>query len=107
MFLSPEAVEVLAVLGGVVVVFAAASASGPAAEPTRSLIKNVGKVLKQGLGGWDWDGVGLAVGVGNTDQDEWDEICTDAGLEFVMLGGKESSARNEFGGKSINCPHFL
>ncbi|KAH6893029.1 hypothetical protein B0T10DRAFT_264325 [Thelonectria olida] len=100
MFLSPEAVEVLAVLGGVVVVFTAASASGPAAEATRSLIQNVGKVVKQGLGGWEWDGVGLAVGVGNTDQEEWDEICADAGLEFVMLGGKESSARNEFGEKT-------
>ncbi|KAI5461680.1 hypothetical protein BGZ63DRAFT_240729 [Mariannaea sp. PMI_226] len=99
-FLSPEAVEVLAVLGGVVVVFTAGPASGPAAESTRSLISHVGKVVKQGLGGWDWDGVVLAVGVGDGDEDEWDEICAEAGLEFVLLRSKETSGRNEFGEKT-------
>ncbi|KAH8733963.1 hypothetical protein BGZ61DRAFT_445602 [Ilyonectria robusta] len=99
-FLSPEAVEVLAVLGAVVVVFKAGPATGIAAEPTRSLIQHVGKVVKEGLGGWDWEGVGLAVGVGEGDQEEWDEVCAEAGLEFVMVGSKESSGRNEFGEKT-------
>ncbi|KAK7413743.1 hypothetical protein QQX98_007386 [Neonectria punicea] len=100
-FLSPEAVEVLAVLGGVVVVFNAPG-TGSAAEPTRSLIRNVGKVVKEGLGGWDWDGVGLVigVGVGEGDEDEWDEICAEAGLEFVKVGDKETSGLNEFGEKT-------
>ncbi|KAF7547130.1 hypothetical protein G7Z17_g7942 [Cylindrodendrum hubeiense] len=99
-FLSPEAVEVLAVLGGVVVVFNAGPATGSAAEPTRSLIQNVGKVVKQGLGGWDWEGVGLAIGVGEGNEEDWDEVCAEAGLEFVLVGGKESAGRNEYGEKT-------
>ncbi|KAH7165670.1 hypothetical protein EDB81DRAFT_780059 [Dactylonectria macrodidyma] len=99
-FLSPEAVEVLAVLGAVVVVFNVKQVSGAVAESTRSLIQNVGKVIKEGLGGWDWEGVGLAVGIGDGYEEEWDEVCAEAGLEFVAMGSKESSGRNEFGEKT-------
>ncbi|KAM0421510.1 hypothetical protein ACHAPT_010684 [Fusarium lateritium] len=100
-FLSPEAVEVLAVLGGLVVIFTAGPVSTDKEHPGRSLIEHVGKVLKQGLGGWDWDGVGLAVGVGGEGSEEdWDEICAEAGLEFVSIGGKGDTGRNEFGEKT-------
>ncbi|KAM5344774.1 hypothetical protein ACJ41O_010636 [Fusarium nematophilum] len=99
-FLSPEAVEVLAVLGGLVVVFTAGRPSAGGA-PAKDLVQQVGKVVKQGLGGWEWDGVGLAVGVGGEgNEEEWDEICAEAGLEFVSVGGKADTGRNEFGGFS-------
>lgn len=98
-FLSPEAAEVLAVLGGIAIVFDCTP--GSSAEQTRSLIQEVGRVVKKGLGGWDWDGVGLAVGVGSGDvEEEWDELCAEAGLEFVLVGGKDDKGRNEFGGLS-------
>ncbi|KAM5379492.1 hypothetical protein ACJZ2D_004000 [Fusarium nematophilum] len=99
-FLSPEAVEVLAVLGGLVVVFTAGRPSAGGA-PAKDLVQQVGKVVKQGLGGWEWDGVGLAVGVGGEgNEEEWDEICAEAGLEFVSVGGKADTGRNEFGEKT-------
>ncbi|KAG6015929.1 hypothetical protein E4U41_004543, partial [Claviceps citrina] len=142
-FLSDEAREVLAVLGGVVLVFAlpgqgqgqgqgqgagggasasaSASASAAGEEVLRDLIGQVGRVVNEGLGGWEWDGVRLAVGVGVADADanadadadanadadadadadaeEWDELCAEAGMEFVRLGGSRTQAgRNEFGG---------
>jgi hypothetical protein len=99
-FLSDEAGEVLAVLGGIVLVFALPAASSDAAAKTRDLIRQVGRVVKDGLGGWAWDGVGLAVGVGEGNADEWDDLSADAGLEFVQVqhnGGKDQG-RNEFGG---------
>ncbi|KAK3501746.1 alpha and gamma adaptin binding protein p34-domain-containing protein [Neurospora crassa] len=81
-FLSEEAKEVLGVLGGVVCVFeiplssgSSISSSGGEAdakvkaaqkEKTKELIKGVGKVVREGLGGWEWEGVGLAVGVTTT-----------------------------------------
>ncbi|KAK1253313.1 hypothetical protein MKX07_001390 [Trichoderma sp. CBMAI-0711] len=101
-FLSDEAREVLAVLGGLVLVFAIPSAS-PAAltadNQLPSLIRHVGSVLQKGLGGWDWDGVRLAVGIGEGDADAWDELCSEFGMEFVQLksGQKE---KNEFGEKT-------
>jgi hypothetical protein len=58
----------------------------------------VGQVVKKGLGGWEWDGVGLAVGVGEGITEEWDEVCAEAGLEFVHVTGKAQTGRNEFGG---------
>ncbi|RBR14540.1 hypothetical protein FVER53590_06688 [Fusarium verticillioides] len=98
-FLSPEAAEVLAVLGGVVVVFTAGPISSSKDHPAKELVEHVGKVLRKGLGGWEWDGVGLAIGVGGDgNEEEWDEICAEAGLEFVSLGGKGDTGRNEFGG---------
>ncbi|OIW30316.1 hypothetical protein CONLIGDRAFT_363689 [Coniochaeta ligniaria NRRL 30616] len=129
-FLSAEAREVLDVLGGVVVIFAlpragagggegrggvegeaGAGGSGvrqppSGGEETRELIRHVGRVVREGLGGWEWDGVGLAVGVGDVDfggdglevLDEWEDACAEWGLEFVHVPVKEDKARgkNEF-----------
>ncbi|KFH41448.1 hypothetical protein ACRE_078420 [Hapsidospora chrysogenum ATCC 11550] len=98
-FLSDEAKEVLAVLGGLVLVFPVL----PAHDRTRELIREVGRVARDGLGGWEWDGVGLAVGVGEgaAAAEEWDELCAEAGLEFVQLTGKDDDGRrNEFGEKT-------
>ncbi|TFB04604.1 hypothetical protein CCMA1212_004081 [Trichoderma ghanense] len=101
-FLSEEAREVLAVLGGLVLVFAIPSAS-PAAltadNDLPSLIRHVGSVLQKGLGGWDWDGVRLAVGIGEGDADEWDELCSEFGMEFVQLKSGQTE-KNEFGEKT-------
>ncbi|KAL2207937.1 hypothetical protein CC79DRAFT_1368792 [Sarocladium strictum] len=100
-FLTEEAREVLAVLGGLVLVFALPSATSTASgERTRELVKHVGQVVKKGLGGWEWDGVGLAVAVGEGATEEWDEACAEAGLEFVQVTGKAQTGRNEFGEKS-------
>ncbi|KAJ6779740.1 hypothetical protein PWT90_02083 [Aphanocladium album] len=105
-FLSDEASEVLTVLGGLVLVFSIPSAAADA-EATRQLINHVGKVVHDGLGGWEWDGVKLAVGVGSSsgsgdddaDIDEWDELCAEAGLEFVQVGGDDNKLQ-QFGEKS-------
>ncbi|EQB43891.1 hypothetical protein CGLO_17408 [Colletotrichum gloeosporioides Cg-14] len=132
-FLSPEAKEVLSVLGGLAVVFAlppppsstttaappsssspppAAAAAAPPAPPptadeTRALISEVGKVVREGLGGWAWDGVGLGIGVGEGDAEEWEELCAEWGLEFVQVrGGKKDDGRNEFGEK-MGIPRVL
>lgn len=102
-FLSPEAKEVLEVLGGVVVVFPVSASTS--SSQNKDLIREVGRVVKEGLGGWEWDGVGLGVGIGEVphldDLDMWDELCGDAGLEFVHVGSSTtpSDAKNEFGGK--------
>ncbi|CAH0020976.1 unnamed protein product [Clonostachys rhizophaga] len=101
-FLSPEAREVLTVLGGLVLVFPLSSATAAGTQPTRDVIRQVGRVVKEGLGGWEWDGVGLAVGVGEGETDEWDELCAEAGLEFVQVtGSSRDQGRNEFGGKFL------
>ncbi|KAL6700796.1 hypothetical protein J3F84DRAFT_359259 [Trichoderma pleuroticola] len=101
-FLSEEAREVLAVLGGLVLVFAIPNAK-PATlsgdNDTPSLIRHVGSVVQKGLGGWEWDGVRLAVGIGEGDADEWDELCAEAGLEFVQLKSGQKD-KNEFGEKT-------
>ncbi|KAL7945399.1 hypothetical protein V8C42DRAFT_323026 [Trichoderma barbatum] len=101
-FLSEEAREVLAVLGGLVLVFAIPNAK-PAAltaeNDTSSVIRHVGSVVQKGLGGWEWDGVRLAVGIGEGDADEWDELCAEAGLEFVQLKSGQKD-KNEFGEKT-------
>ncbi|KKP05243.1 hypothetical protein THAR02_02633 [Trichoderma harzianum] len=102
-FLSEEAREVLAVLGGLVLVFAIPNAK-PATltgeNDTPSLIRYVGSVVQKGLGGWEWDGVRLAVGIGEGDDaDEWDELCAEAGLEFVQLKSGQKD-KNEFGEKT-------
>lgn len=136
-FLSAEAKEVLAVLGGVVVVFTLPSASSSSSsslppstqegkerrgelerESARELIRHVGRVVREGLGGWEWDGVGLAVGVGGVgtgvgaegdggdggELDEWEDLCAEFGLEFVHVlkaGGRKKTdgegKKNEFG----------
>ncbi len=114
-FLSPEAREVLDVLGGIVVVFPLPSPSSPPAEPhsgdggsgkvapsvtaARDLIQGVGRVVREGLGGWEWDGVGLCLGVGEVDDvDEWEDCCAEWGLEFVQVRSQSVPGRNEFGG---------
>ncbi|KAK4239362.1 alpha and gamma adaptin binding protein p34-domain-containing protein [Achaetomium macrosporum] len=134
-FLSPEAKEVLEVLGGVVVVFAlppppSRPPSRPAAhsspgqhdqggkrEQVRELITHVGKVVREGLGGWEWDGLAVGVGVSSNSNggavveeeeagflDEWEDLCAECGLEFVHVSraglvGKapDDEKRNEFG----------
>ncbi|KAL2144646.1 hypothetical protein VTI28DRAFT_8857 [Corynascus sepedonium] len=139
-FLSSEAKEVLDVLGGVLVVFSlpypsppsphsstsvplpsSLSSSSPSGErgreDARELITHVGKVVKEGLGGWEWDGVGLVVGIGQGQRqsqeddggelDEWEDLCAESGLEFVYVSkagpktgsgkGAEEDKRNEFG----------
>ncbi|KAI3400243.1 hypothetical protein diail_4128 [Diaporthe ilicicola] len=109
-FLSPEAKEVLDVLGGVVVVFPISSSTS--ASQNRELVREVGRVVKEGLGGWEWDGVGLGIGTGEVphldDLDMWDEVCGDAGLEFVHVGSSATSddAKNEFGEK-MGIPRVL
>ncbi|PNP53532.1 hypothetical protein THARTR1_06226 [Trichoderma harzianum] len=106
-FLSEEAREVLAVLGGLVLVFAIPNAK-PATlsgdNDTPSLIRHIGSVVQKGLGGWEWDGVRLAVGIGEGDADEWDELCAEAGLEFVQLKSGQKD-KNEFGGM-VTREHF-
>ncbi|EGX97256.1 alpha-/gamma-adaptin-binding protein p34 [Cordyceps militaris CM01] len=99
-FLSAEAAEVLGVLGGLLLVFAIPEPTASTAAPTRQLIQQVGTVVCDGLGGWEWDGVKLAIGVGSAlDVDEWDELCAEAGLEFVQVGGGENKLQ-QFGEKS-------
>ena len=120
-FLSAEAAEVRPALGGVVVVFvlpdAAAPPPGslhlPASEPAAGsggggggeadLLRAVSRLLRSGSGlGWDWDGAAVAVGVaeaapGLEMREAWEDICAEAGLEFVLVApGVEG--RNEFGG---------
>ncbi|RYO85190.1 hypothetical protein DL764_009214 [Monosporascus ibericus] len=101
-FLSAEAKEVLDVLGGVVVVFPLPirpkSDEGDAA---RELIGGVGRVVREGLGGWEWDGVGLCLGVGEVDDvDDWEDCCAEWGLEFVQVRSQAVPGRNEFGEKT-------
>ncbi|KAI0376677.1 hypothetical protein F5Y04DRAFT_265823 [Hypomontagnella monticulosa] len=101
-FLSPEAKEVLEVLGGLVVVFSLPIKSQTnETKAARDLIQNVGKVVKDGLGGWSWDGVGLCLGVGEIDDvDEWEDCCAEWGLEFVQVKNQSVTTRNEFGEKT-------
>ncbi|KAK3945767.1 alpha and gamma adaptin binding protein p34 [Diplogelasinospora grovesii] len=116
-FLSEEAREVLSVLGGLIIVFSLPptnpSSSSSTAE-TRELISQVGRVVKEGLGGWDWDGVSLAICISDhhhVDEeegglDEWDDLCAAAGLEFVHHSTSTTTTtknagdkKNEFGEK--------
>ncbi|KAH9904918.1 alpha and gamma adaptin binding protein p34-domain-containing protein [Xylariomycetidae sp. FL2044] len=101
-FLTEEAKEVLEVLGGVMVVFSIPSKSeSDEGRAARDLIQQVGKVVKEGLGGWEWDGVGLCLGVGEHDDvDAWDDCCAEWGLEFVQVKSQSVPTRNEFGEKT-------
>ena len=93
------------------------SAGPDAAQQVKELIHHVGRVLGDGLGGWEWDGVRIAVGVGGPSPatgggiddgygaaGEWDEVCADAGMEFVHVPSWAAASapgdRNEFGEKS-------
>ncbi|KAI1640617.1 alpha and gamma adaptin binding protein p34-domain-containing protein [Biscogniauxia mediterranea] len=101
-FLSPEAKEVLEVLGGIVLVFSLpAKPQSEEGQAARELIQQVGKVIRDGLGGWEWDGVGLCLGLGEIDDiDEWDDCCAQWGLEFVQVRNQVTPSRNEFGEKT-------
>ncbi|KAI0424428.1 hypothetical protein F5Y09DRAFT_347729 [Xylaria sp. FL1042] len=101
-FLSPEAKEVLEVLGGVMIVFSLpVHAHSDEGKSSQELIKQVGKVVKEGLGGWEWDGVGLCLGVGEIDDvDIWEDCCAESGLEFVQVRSQSTPSRNEFGEKT-------
>jgi alpha- and gamma-adaptin-binding protein p34 len=69
-------------------------------KAARDLIQQVGRVVKEGLGGWEWDGVGLCLGVGEIDDvDIWEDCCAESGLEFVQVRNQSTTSRNEFGGK--------
>ncbi|KAH7368833.1 alpha and gamma adaptin binding protein p34 [Plectosphaerella cucumerina] len=98
-FLSPEAREVLGVLGGVAVVFPMDGGD----EAAQKLIREAGRVVQEGLGGWGWDGVGLGIGVGEGTADaadKWEGLCGESGLEFVHVrGGEKDKGKNEFGEK--------
>ena len=105
-FLSPDASEVLAILGGLILVFSLPNSSS-STDVRRELIQHVGKLVHDGLGGWSWDGVKLAVGVGSASSpdnvDEWDELCAEAGLEFVLVGGGgDESKLQQFGGNHVS-----
>lgn len=100
----------LEVLGGLVVVFALpVQPQSDQGKAARELIQNVGKVVKDGLGGWSWDGVGLCLGVGEVnDVDEWEDCCAEWGLEFVQIRNQSVEGRNEFGGmfEAIRIPPY-
>ncbi|KAL5612892.1 hypothetical protein BROUX41_004031 [Berkeleyomyces rouxiae] len=125
-FLSDEAKEVLEALGALVVVFSSSASpkdtvvtkaaaestpestrdkkteSAQTASTSGDLLREIGRVVKDGLGGWEWDGVALAIGVGENEtyMDEWEDCCAELGLEFVVVrGSPKDKGRNEFGEK--------
>lgn len=65
-----------------------------------SLIRHVGSIVQEGPSEWDWDGVRLAIGIGEGDADEWDELCAEARMEFVQLKSGQME-KNEFGGMIV------
>lgn len=107
----------LGVLGGMVCVFELPPSSKSQTSPsqkqkTKELIQEVGKVVREGLGGWEWEGVGLAVGVTSPAKDqmevddmeeeinEWDDLCAEWGLEFVhhrVLPDTDSASKGKKG----------
>jgi alpha- and gamma-adaptin-binding protein p34 len=102
-FLSPEAAEVLAALGGLVLVFELPTAPPDASEAAaaRDLLARAGALLETRQLGWAWDGVALAVGicsraVDDADRDAWDAVCGEHSMEFVLVAPGQP-ARNEFG----------
>lgn len=68
----------------------------------KGLVKEVGKVVKEGCG-WNWEGVVLAVGLKQdvvpnlaVDAEEWEDFCREEGFEWV---DGEGIGKNEFNGK--------
>ncbi|KAI1391694.1 uncharacterized protein F4822DRAFT_397486 [Hypoxylon trugodes] len=101
-FLSPEAKEVLEALGGFILVFSLpVKSQSDEGKATRDFIEKVGKVVQDGLGGWSWDGVGLCLGIGETDDfDEWEDFCSARSLEYIQVRSQSTPTRNEFGEKT-------
>ncbi|CAG8956406.1 hypothetical protein HYFRA_00003789 [Hymenoscyphus fraxineus] len=98
-FLSPAAKEVLLSLGAIIVTFKK-PLSAPDLDAIKELLTHVGEVVREGCG-YDWDGVVLAVAcrqsqtpVLRMEKGEWEDLCQDAGFEFVDL--EEGGGRNEF-----------
>ncbi|KAM7218918.1 alpha and gamma adaptin binding protein p34 [Rhypophila decipiens] len=92
-FLSDEAKEVLDVLGGVLVIFPLESCStSAAAAAAKDLVSHVGRVIRQGLGGTDWEGVGLAVGVSSSSSSGSSQPLSSlppGGEDNIAVGGGE------------------
>lgn len=101
-FLSPAAQEVVRALGAWVVVF-----RKPLREPERrrvgELLAAVRDVVERWAGGEGWDGVLVAVGMGQSikaedgvvvSEEEWEEECLEYGFEYVDA---EAEGKNEFG----------
>ncbi len=105
-FLAPEARDVLDALGGLVAVFSIDERGPEHGQEQEQLLAHVGRVVRDGLGGFGWDGVGLAVGLAparlsEDDMDRWNDACADAGLEFVLVA-PGADEPNEFGGESTS-----
>ncbi|KAG9239034.1 hypothetical protein BJ875DRAFT_449250 [Amylocarpus encephaloides] len=97
-FLTPEACEVLTVLGAFVVCFRK-PVDALELEGVKDLLKNVQEVVKEGCG-YSWDGVCLAVAMKQSttpyldmSHEDWEDTCQDFGFEFIDF---EKSGRNEF-----------
>jgi hypothetical protein len=100
-FLTPEAREVLTVIGAFVVCFCKPVDAAELNE-VKDLLENVAEVVKEGCG-YSWDGVCLAVAMPQSKTpyldksfDEWGDLCQDFGFEFIDF---EAKGRNEYSGK--------
>ncbi|KAH8801640.1 alpha and gamma adaptin binding protein p34-domain-containing protein [Xylogone sp. PMI_703] len=101
-FLGPEAREVVKALGAFVVCFRR-PIDEAGLESVRTLLENVGEVVKEGCG-YAWDGVCLALAMPQSTTpyleksfEEWDDFCQDhGGFEYVDF---EARGRNEFSGE--------
>ncbi|KAH6680732.1 hypothetical protein B0J14DRAFT_579261 [Halenospora varia] len=97
-FLAPEGREVLTVLGGFIVCFRK-PLNEEGLEEIKTLMKNVGEVVKEGCG-YSWDGVCLAVAMPQSTTpwleksfEDWEDLCQEFGFEFVDF---EAKGRNEY-----------
>lgn len=99
-FLTPEAREVLSVIGAFVVCFRRpvdeAGLSG-----VKTLLEGVSQVVKDGCG-YAWDGACVAVAMPQSSTpslersvDEWGDLCQQFGFEYVDF---EAKGRNEYSG---------
>ncbi|BFZ59495.1 hypothetical protein YB2330_000506 [Saitoella coloradoensis] len=94
-YCSEEAREVLDVLGAIVVTF---RQGGDIGECMKG-VKAAERIVERCGGEYGvWDGVCLAVGMHKTgegvDEGKWEEVCTDAGFEFVDFA---ATGKNEYG----------
>lgn len=99
-FLTPEAREVLAVIGAFVVCFRK-PVDESRLESIRALLESVAQVAREGCG-YAWDGACLAVAMPQSTTpcleksvDEWGDLCQQFGFEFVDF---EAKGRNEYSG---------